>query len=135
MGKLIQADIPGGLILALNSGSSSLKVGFFRSEDGDERSILTGTADNIGHEGGRIRLTGSDGVLLLEQKHAAQSQKEAFAKLVEASRRHIPDAPAVIGHRIVHGGPELTQHQPVTSALKATLEEAIHFAPLHIPVA
>lgn len=135
MEKLIPAVRPEDVILAINSGSSSLKIGFFRSENGDEQPLLTGVAENIGRRDGRIYLKADDGAVVHEQDHVAQSHKEALAKLIEATRSFMPASPAVIGHRIVHGGPELTAHQRVTPVLMAKLQTAVHFAPLHIPVA
>jgi acetate kinase len=42
--------------------------------------------------------------------------------------------PAAIGHRVVHGGPSLTQHQTITPQVLEQLQAAAHFAPLHVPV-
>jgi acetate kinase len=44
-------------------------------------------------------------------------------------------APAAIGHRIVHGGPELRQHCVIDDSVLQQLEAATAFAPLHIPSA
>lgn len=122
------------LILAVNSGSSSLRIGFYRIVDREEQPLLTGIADGIGRSDGHLRLFDSTGSPLLSQDDIAESQPEALRKLVELSRTRLPRAPIAIGHRIVHGGPELTQHQPVTEKLLHTLEGAVHFAPLHIPI-
>ncbi len=43
--------------------------------------------------------------------------------------------PAAVGHRVVHGGPKLREHQLITAEVKKELKEAVHFAPLHIPAA
>ena len=40
-----------------------------------------------------------------------------------------------MGHRVVHGGPNLLTHQPITPQVLDELRSAIHFAPLHIPQA
>jgi acetate kinase len=50
-------------------------------------------------------------------------------------RRLGGEAPTAIGHRIVHGGPHLVEHQAITDELLKTLEASVHFAPLHIPAA
>ena len=41
--------------------------------------------------------------------------------------------PDAIGHRLVHGGPDQTHPCRLTTAARASLEQAIPFAPLHLP--
>lgn len=41
--------------------------------------------------------------------------------------------PAAVGHRIVHGGPSLSEPQVVTEELLVTLARLVHFAPNHLP--
>ena len=121
------------LILAINSGSSSLKLGFFREEDGDEQCLLIGTAEGVGQQNGRIRLSGLDGTVLFELNRIMESQEGALETLAAVSRKHLSADPAFVGHRIVHGGPELIDHQQIDDALLSELRQAEHFAPLHIP--
>src|SRR6202030_2261048 len=45
------------------------------------------------------------------------------------------DTPVAVGHRVVHGGPKLLQHQIITPQVLEQLRTATHFAPLHIPQA
>jgi len=45
----------------------------------------------------------------------------------------LPKVPVAVGHRIVHGGPKLRQHQVITPQVLDELRAAVHFAPLHIP--
>ena len=47
------------LILALNSGSSSLKFGVYRRGATDEEPLLTGTAEGIGRKNGQCSSRGS----------------------------------------------------------------------------
>ncbi|EAU65031.1 acetate kinase [Stigmatella aurantiaca DW4/3-1] len=63
------------------------------------------------------------------------SQEDAFREAVSRLEWLHPEAPAAIGHRIVHGGPHLRQHQALTPKVLQALEDATHFAPLHIPPA
>ncbi|MFI6080330.1 acetate/propionate family kinase [Streptomyces sp. NPDC051217] len=44
-------------------------------------------------------------------------------------------APAVVGHRLVHGGPHLTEHTLIDGRVRALLEEVTSLAPLHLPPA
>ncbi len=99
------------------------------------RLVLSGSAENIGREDGRLQLRSPGGQVILQQDHLMESQQEALAKLIEASRAHLHRDPVAIAHRVVHGGPELTQHQIITEAVLEKLRQSKHFAPLHIPVA
>ncbi len=124
-----------GDIVVLNSGSSSLKFGLYRRGEHDEEVILHGSAQGIGRESGTIEVRSARGEQLASQDHILESQHDALAKLVRTVKEHIGVAPIAVGHRIVHGGPRLREHQPITPAVMAKLERAIHFAPLHIPPA
>jgi acetate kinase len=121
------------VILAINSGSSSLKLGFFHEESGDEQYLLLGAAEGIGQQEGSIRLSGPKGTVLFESNHIMESQNAALETLVTVSRKYLPGDPELVGHRIVHGGPTLIDHQQIDDALLLELRRAEHFAPLHIP--
>ncbi|RZF64929.1 acetate kinase [Sphingomonas populi] len=97
----------GALILALNGGSSSLKYGAF-TIDGDRcEGVAGGTVAGAGH---------------------AEGLETIVAKLDGAT----PDA---IGHRIVHGGPDLFDPVVIDADVTRRLEAASAFAPLHGPAA
>jgi acetate kinase len=122
-------------ILVLNSGSSSLKFGLFTPGDQDEQLILEGAADNIGRDSGSLQIHNAAGDDLLHRDHTLESQPEALAAILSALRDLAHTSPIAVGHRIVHGGPQLREHQRITPAVLSTLEASIHFAPLHIPQA
>jgi acetate kinase len=124
---------PGGLILAVNSGSSSLKFGLYRLERGDEQSILSGAASGIGQPGSRLQISDGAGRRLVDREHPLPAQPEALAEAVQALASLAPTRPSIVGHRVVHGGPHLRNHQPITPRLIQALQNAVHFAPLHIP--
>ncbi len=126
-----------GLILVLNSGSSSLKFGVYsRGEhDHDEQSLLSGSAEGIGQDNGSLHIRSSDGKTLVERESIQQSQSQALDVLAASIREHIHASPAAVGHRIVHGGPKLCKHQLITKEVLQELRSATHFAPLHIPQA
>src|SRR6266567_513417 len=137
VGMVAERAGKGDLILVLNSGSSSLKFGvYFRgANDNDEEPLLTGSADGIGRSNGSLRIRSADGKSLLHRDSSHESQDHALRALAEAMREHISDAPAAVGHRVVHGGPKLRTHQRLTPQVLEELRAAIHFAPLHIPQA
>lgn len=127
----------GELLLAVNSGSSSLKFGLYRRPSGDEDPALAlgGSASGIGHSNGRLEVKSADGKPLLDDAYTLNSQGEAMKEILGAAERFAGARPAAVGHRIVHGGPHLREHQAITPELVKTLREAVHFAPLHIPPA
>jgi acetate kinase len=125
------------LILALNSGSSSLKFGAYRRgvADDDEEPVLRGSAEGIGRDSGSIHIWLADGNPLVTREAVHESQGDALSALAAAMREHIQATPAAVGHRVVHGGPNLRTHQRITPELVEELRKATHFAPLHIPQA
>jgi acetate kinase len=125
------------LILALNSGSSSLKFGVYDrgADDGDEKPLLTGSAENIGQSNGALHIRPSDGSALIARECIHESQSDALATLAKKLRDHLHATPVAVGHRVVHGGPELRTHQLITPQLLDQLRSATHSAPLHIPQA
>ncbi len=122
-------------ILVLNSGSSSLKFGVFAAGSTDEVMLLEGSADGIARPSGSLQIRDAEGKTLLAQDHLLESQPEALGKLASALAQYLHAAPAAIGHRIVHGGPHLREHQRITPDVLKTLQASVHFAPLHIPQA
>jgi acetate kinase len=101
-------------ILALNSGSSSLKFGLYRVGSSRTETLFCGEAESIGGEKGH---------------------REAMARIGRVLADSGMPAPAAVGHRIVHGGPKLRQHCLIDDAVLRELEAATGFAPLHTPSA
>jgi acetate kinase len=126
-----------GAIFVLNSGSSSLKFGLFEAAaaPNDVRSLARGSADGVASDRGKISVQSADGESLYDQAHAIDNQPHALQLVCDQLRAHGLPAPEVIGHRVVHGGPSLVEHQKITPQVLERLEAAAHFAPLHVPVA
>jgi acetate kinase len=120
-------------ILAVNSGSSTLKFGLFIEKDGEERALLQGNAEGIGKDGGKLEIQDGAGNALHREDRKYSSQKEALEHVTDAMASLKEPRPIAVGHRIVHGGPKLRDHVRVTPEVLQTLQAAIHFAPLHIP--
>jgi acetate kinase len=98
-------------VLAVNTGSSSLKYGLYRV-DGD--TCVT---------------------LLTEQTESAGAGSDPVATIVGSLRDRGLPAPDAIGHRLVHGGPNVRAHARIDEQLMGHLDEARAFAPLHVPAA
>jgi acetate kinase len=122
-------------VLALNSGSSSLKFGLYRVRSMETERLLGGEAESIGEATGDFHAEDAAGRLLLSESAALPSQKAAIVRVARfLTQMHMPP-PQTIGHRIVHGGPKLRQHCVIDASVLAQLDAAAVFAPLHMPVA
>ena len=125
---------PALTILALNSGSSSLKFGLYRVGTLQSGTLLSGEAE-FGEKAGRFHARGDDGDVLVSETAVISGQRDAIVRigtLLDDCKMPALDA---IGHRIVHGGPELRQHCLIDDAVLRQLEAAAVFAPLHVPPA
>jgi acetate kinase len=98
-------------VLALNTGSSSLKYGLYRVDGNTCEALLTENTESAGN--------GSDPV----------------TTIVGTLRDKGLPAPDAIGHRLVHGGPNVREHARIDEQLMVHLDEARAFAPLHVPAA
>ncbi len=105
------ADSPALDVLALNSGSSSLKFGVYRVDASVATVRLSGETEFTGGLG------------------------DALGLVWERLRASATPAPAAVGHRVVHGGPYLRQHCLIDQSVLQQLEAASAFAPLHTPAA
>ena len=122
-------------VLALNSGSSSLKFGLYRVGASRIERMVSGEAESIGDKSGKCHAEDSRGNVLLSETGPIPGQREAIIRirrLLVDAKMPVPDA---IGHRIVHGGPKLRRHCLIDDAVLTQLEAASAFAPLHIPSA
>jgi acetate kinase len=122
-------------VLALNSGSSSLKFGLYRVSASRTETVLSGVAESIGEATGKFHVRDSQGRTLNQDTASIPSQRDAIIRigtLLDGSRMPFP---AAIGHRIVHGGPKLRQHCLIDQRVMQQLESATAYAPLHTPAA
>jgi acetate kinase len=106
-------------VLVLNCGSSSLKYAVVEPDSG--RQLADGIVERIGDDGG-------------PSDHEA-ALRTAFVALAEAGCELDALDLVAVGHRVVHGGPDLYQPTIVDDALIATLEKVSPLAPLHNPPA
>jgi acetate kinase len=134
-GDAVTSTQPELTVLALNSGSSSLKFGLYRVGSLRIETLLTGEAESIGEKTGRFNAQDSDGNISLFETASIPSQRDAIiriGKLLDGSKMPTPSA---IGHRVVHGGPKLRQHCLIDQQVMQQLDFTTAFAPLHTPSA
>lgn len=118
-----------GLILVVNAGSSSLKFALLDPDTGDR--AAEGIVERIGESEGAASYEGSGDERELEQPipdHAA-----AFALAGELMAADGQPDPVAVGHRVVHGGDELTRPVIINEAVIAQIEACVPLAPLHNP--
>ncbi|WP_232831463.1 acetate/propionate family kinase [Pseudogemmobacter bohemicus] len=117
--------------LALNAGSSSLKVALFPA--GGDEPLMTGQADRIGPEGA-LKLKDQDGEVLENAPGLIDSHTNALAVVIATIKRVFPELRmAAVGHRVVHGGLDYAEPVLVTEEVLAKLADLEPFAPLHQP--
>jgi acetate kinase len=122
-------------VLALNSGSSSLKFGLYRVHAGSTDPVITGEAEAIGENTAVFHAKDAQGHTVLHERGLLPSQQEAMARVARLlSERNMP-VPQSVGHRIVHGGPQLKVHCRIDDSVLTKLKAAAEFAPLHMPAA
>src|ERR1700732_2822234 len=122
-------------VLALNSGSSSLKFGLYRVGSFRTKMLLSGEAESIGEKNAKFYAQDSSETALLSDTVSIPSQQEAIIRIGRVLADAKMPAPAAVGHRIVHGGPKLRQHCLIDDSVLRQLEAATAFAPLHTPAA
>jgi len=99
----------GNIVLALNSGSSSLKFGLYDVGGDLAVELFAGAMDG------------------------GPSQPQLFDRIEAALADANMPAATAIGHRVVHGGPNLRRHSRIVDEVITELEQAVAFAPLHGP--
>lgn len=122
------------IVLTLNSGSSSLKLSLYSFHNGNNHRLAWGEAEEIGGKNGKVWLRTNSGSVADEPCSFAGSG-EAAQDLIGRLRTASLPAPRAVGHRIVHGGPRLREHQAITPQILMQLKDAVPFAPVHLPPA
>jgi acetate kinase len=123
-------------ILTLNAGSSSLKFAVFASADGGLEQIAHGQVEGIA-TAPHLIAKNADGAILAEHRWPSHAKRdhEAFLSPILAfvDDQLAGAALSAIGHRIVHGGPNLSQPVLIDDGLLNQLDALVPLAPLHQP--
>jgi acetate kinase len=122
-------------VLALNSGSSSLKFGLYRVQGAAVACLLSGEAEAMGGKSARIHASDAQGRQLLDKGTPMLDHGDAVGAIADLLARGSGPGPQAVGHRVVHGGPSLRKHCRIDPAMLQRLEAATPFAPLHTPAA
>ncbi len=119
-------------ILALNSGSSSLKFAVYEFDGARERLLLRGEAENIGAPSGHLWLRTADGSSIVDQLRPISDHQTAVQIALDELKKGKYPSPAAIGHRVVNGG-RLSAPQKITPQILTNLRNLVPLAPLHLP--
>ena len=122
-------------VLALNSGSSSLKFGLYSVGPSGTDTLLSGEADSIGGGSGKFNAKDARQRELVSETASIPSQRDAVVRIGRLLADFKMPSPDAVGHRVVHGGPTLRRHCLIDDAVLRQLEASAAFAPLHTPAA
>ncbi|WP_035061533.1 acetate/propionate family kinase [Andreprevotia chitinilytica] len=123
------------LILVINAGSSSIKFSLFEAEQ-DPQLICKGQVEGIFTEPAFSAKSAAGDTLAASPlpADAPKTHDTALRYILNWLRGHTAGKTlAVIGHRVVHGGPTFTQPVRVTPQVLDVLDTTIPLAPLHAP--
>jgi acetate kinase len=128
------------IILTLNAGSSSLKFAAFSRAGGALRSLASGEIDGLGAteraiaKGSIETAVGEKTEIAFDPAAGRVDHHAAVEAILDWLRKQGSDSlVAAIGHRVVHGGPDLVEPTLIDDAAIAKLESLIPLAPLHEP--
>lgn len=122
-----------GFILTVNAGSSSIKFAVFTAGDSPKR-ILSGQVERIGNPDAQLIAKRVETAEEDRRPIGAETHQKAAESVAEYIRQRLgPDAIAAIGHRIVHGGIHLLEHQLVTPEVMIELRRTQPLDMTHLP--
>jgi acetate kinase len=121
------------LILTINGGSSSIKFALFTPTDPPRRT-LHGQIERIGQPDSRLIAKGSGDSADEIRPIDAGSYRGAAENLVKYLRERLGKSTIMgIGHRVVHGGERLVDHQIITREVVAELRRTQPLDLAHLP--
>ena len=126
----------GDAILTLNAGSSSLKFAAFEAESDALNLIASGQIEGIGAAAtGSVKsAAGQKASLGVDSSNGRVDHDAAMAAILDWMRgAGFGNSVAAVGHRVVHGGPDLVEPMLVDDAALAVLRRLSPLAPLHQP--
>jgi acetate kinase len=124
-------------ILVINSGSSTIKFKLYGAEGGGLREEASGIVERIGEEVSYVRYRGRRGEIRYEAK--VRDHEEGMAHvlkvLTDPEKGAVADPSEVVGvgHRVVHGGSEVTGAVVADERVERIVEKYSRMAPLHNP--
>jgi acetate kinase len=121
------------LILTINGGSSSIKFAVFSAAASPER-FLSGQVERIGTPSAHLTANRTNSPITEPKLVAAATFDEGIQSILAYLQTNLGASTiSAIGHRIVHGGLHLLDHQLITADLIAELRRAQPLDLSHLP--
>ena len=126
------------VVLTLNAGSSSLKFAAFSvAESGALNLLASGQIQGIGatpRGAVTAAATGEKTDLVFDPSLGRVDHQAAIGAILGWLRKAGDDSSvSAVGHRVVHGGPDLAEPMLIDAAVLAKLQRLVPLAPLHQP--
>ena len=124
------------IVLTFNAGSSSLKFAAFGTDNGVLNHLAAGQVEGIGAtpKGSVNRVTGEKTEFTFDPAAGKLDHRAATGVILGWLKGvGYADGIIVVGHRVVHGGPDLVSPMLIDDAAVAKLRRLIPLAPLHQP--
>ncbi len=122
-------------ILVINAGSSSVKFALFRFESLEP--VARGLLDWAGQtHRATVTLTPEQGDPVRSELDVPNYRAGVIAALQTLRESKLAEDSSgirVVGHRLIHGGPQIRRPVRIDTAMKETIARYAHLAPLHIP--
>ena len=122
-------------LLVLNAGSSSIKFTVFSIEQSTPQAVIKGQVGGIGSKPFFIARDNGQKVLaefFIEGDLVDHHQ--ALNDMLDWLENHLPNGKVIaVGHRVVHGGPDITVPALIDDQLMQILESLSPLVPLHQP--
>ncbi len=125
-------------ILVINSGSSSIKFRLYDAEEsGEIKEIAKGIVERIGEEISYVKYSSINGDIRYDVK--VRDHEEGLSHVLkvltdkEKGVIKYPDEIVGVGHRVVHGGDEISKPVVIDEHVEKVIEKFSRMAPLHNP--
>ena len=124
-------------VLVINSGSSTIKFRVYEASGAQLTEVASGSVERIGEEISTVSYRGPRGSIeykVLVRDHE-EGMRHVLRVLSDPERGVISDPSEIrgVGHRVVHGGSEITGAVVVDERVEGVIEKYAKMAPLHNP--
>lgn len=121
------------IIVAINSGSSSLKFSLYSAND-PLQIILSGKITGISKKDCLFTITNADNQQILSDPTKLESAEKAAELIIQWLQQQSRQYKITgIGHRVVHGGLQFHEPELIDNSLVNELKQLQSLAPLHLP--
>jgi acetate kinase len=119
-------------ILAINSGTSTLKFALHEGAEDSASPLARGCIERIGAEGGRLWMRTRGERFAVERSQSFANRETAVRAVFESIEQAQLGRPRAVGHRLGHGGPS-SRPQRIDPVLLESLRKLAPLAPRRLP--